>query len=145
MALPCKEHSQKSKGYGTATWKGISLALHRKVYCLHNNVSMESIKGLVVRHVCDNMRCIEPTHLLIGTQKQNIADMFSRGRAHKRAGEDSPLAKLDWDTVRYIRETYVPHSRVNGGAALARRFGVDQSIVSEILSGKRWKEEPSGP
>lgn len=36
--------------------------------------------GLVVRHVCDNPPCVNPLHLLAGTQKENIADMMARGR-----------------------------------------------------------------
>lgn len=31
-------------------------------------------------HLCDNRACIEPSHLKLGTQKENIADMFNKGR-----------------------------------------------------------------
>ena len=39
-------------------------------------------EGLIVRHTCDNPRCCNPHHLILGTRKDNTADMISRGRAH---------------------------------------------------------------
>lgn len=36
--------------------------------------------GLVVRHMCHNRRCVNPAHLLIGTQADNIHDMIRAGR-----------------------------------------------------------------
>lgn len=37
-------------------------------------------KGLVVRHTCDVRECVNPDHLILGTQKDNIRDMHDRGR-----------------------------------------------------------------
>lgn len=37
--------------------------------------------GLQINHHCDNPRCVNPEHLYAGTQAQNTADMFARGRA----------------------------------------------------------------
>ena len=36
--------------------------------------------GSVVRHRCDNEACINPDHLIVGTQKENIADCIRKGR-----------------------------------------------------------------
>jgi hypothetical protein len=37
-------------------------------------------RGLVVRHRCDTPSCVNPDHLLLGTQKHNVADCIERGR-----------------------------------------------------------------
>ncbi|UGO47583.1 HNH endonuclease [Morganella phage vB_MmoP_Lilpapawes] len=34
--------------------------------------------GMVVRHTCDNKRCVNPNHLLLGTRKENTHDMLER-------------------------------------------------------------------
>ena len=37
--------------------------------------------GMCACHTCDNPRCMNPHHIFLGTQKENIADMFAKGRA----------------------------------------------------------------
>jgi hypothetical protein len=55
-----------------------------KFYLLHRFIYEQMFgpiaPGLVVRHKCDNSLCINPEHLELGTQKQNMADMIKRGR-----------------------------------------------------------------
>ena len=57
-----------------------NVKVHRLVCELHSG---EDITGYVVRHTCDNPRCINPDHLLKGTVRDNIRDMDSRGRRYK--------------------------------------------------------------
>ena len=61
----CVEHSQggNKQVYAVVKRGGVNLGLHRLVYCEANNVTLEEIKGLVVRHKCDNRRCINPDQL----------------------------------------------------------------------------------
>lgn len=94
--------------------------------------------GGVVMHSCDNRLCINHAHLSLGTQQQNMQDMVDKGRGNPQKGEDRPLAKLTWEDVSFIRETYIPKHRLRGGAALGRKFGVAQSVISEVVNNKTW-------
>jgi hypothetical protein len=92
--------------------------------------------GLVVRHRCDNPPCIEPEHLILGTQRQNVADMFKRGRCN-RAGERNNTAKLTVDAVQAIRAKHAVGQSVRN---LSRDYGVSESQVKNIVTRKQWKE-----
>lgn len=92
--------------------------------------------GLVVRHTCDNPPCIEPTHLVLGSQAQNVADMFERGRAD-RTGERNNAAKLTAESVQAIRAKHAVGQSVN---SLSRDYGVSVSQVKNIVTNKQWKE-----
>ena len=39
-------------------------------------------EGMVIRHTCDNPACCNPNHMIVGTNKENTADMIARQRAH---------------------------------------------------------------
>ena len=53
--------------------------LHRVAWEAHNAEPIP--EGMIVRHTCDNPACINPEHLVLGTHKDNTADMINRGRA----------------------------------------------------------------
>ena len=68
--------SLDSNGYGQKMVKG---RLHRA----HRLVLQElhvPIAGMVVRHICDNRACVNPNHLTVGTQADNVRDMLDRHR-----------------------------------------------------------------
>lgn len=93
-------------GYG-AFWTGhSSINAHRVSYLLYKGSIPD---GLLVRHTCDVPQCVNPEHLLLGTQKQNVADKFFRNRQADVSGERNPRAILSHDDVKKIR------SRALGG------------------------------
>lgn len=133
---PCWEFPKLSEnGYGRICEKGGSVAAHRVAYEEHKGPIPE---GLVVRHSCDNPPCVNPDHLLVGTNKDNTRDMFDRGRARRHRGEQHYAASLTWEQVREMRrlnaEFGVPQN------SLSRLLGVNQSVVQGIIAGKTWKE-----
>lgn len=66
-------------GYPRTFWKGSSNGkLHRIIWELYNN---KSAKGFVIRHTCDNPKCINPDHLIIGSSVENTADRTVRDRS----------------------------------------------------------------
>lgn len=82
---------------------------------------------------CDNRY----TNLRWATPKQNAADRVQHG-THLR-GAASPNAKLDWATVREIRQART--GQRGEICEISRRFGVPQVTISRILRGVRWKED----
>ncbi len=82
----CIDHGQKGTGlgYGSARYPTLkvkgSVRMHRAVYCLHNGLRLEDIAEQVVMHTCDNARCINPEHLRLGSQRENMLDMRNKGR-----------------------------------------------------------------
>jgi Pectobacterium phage endonuclease len=96
-------------------------------------------RGEMVRHTCDNPPCVNPDHLLVGDQTQNMADSITRGRFAR--GEDKPLtARLTAQDVREIRALI----KVPGvtQSELARRYGVTRTSISHIKSGRTWAHLP---
>ncbi len=65
------------QGYGKFKLNGEVLYAHRVAWVLKNG---EIPEGIVVRHDCDNSKCVNDEHLLLGTHYDNVADRVERGR-----------------------------------------------------------------
>jgi len=83
-----------NKGYGfisTGGYGGGLKAAHRLSWELHKGPIAD---GYLVCHRCDVRCCVNPEHLFIGTQLDNIRDMYSKGRArnvsYKLRGKPRP-------------------------------------------------------
>ena len=144
MTTPCREHTAcvNGQGYGVVRHKGKARLAHRVAYCEAHGISLDAIGGKVVRHSCDNPRCIEPEHLVIGTQAENVQDMLDRGRQRYvpfavRSGTENPMSKLDYEKAKTIRLEY---SAGTTQKELAARFGVSSSLISYVVSNKIWDE-----
>lgn len=139
--LPCLDHGQcpgQPKVYGTVKRGGVTHGAHRAAYAKAYGLDVATLKG-VVQHSCDNPRCIEPTPLVLGTYASNTADMLAKGRHWVPEGADSPHAILTEEQVLEIRARYKPRCRINGCRALGREFNVGNHTVSDIVTGKTWR------
>ena len=65
----------KSHGYGVFWINGKLLRAHRVAWSIYNGGIPE---GLLVLHKCDNPACVNPDHLFIGTQQDNVDDMITK-------------------------------------------------------------------
>jgi len=94
-------------------------------------------EGMFVLHKCDNRACVNPSHLFLGTQKDNMADcsMKGRSRTKPRYGSENPYAKLTEAHVKIIRYIGNRLSQQH----LADALGVTQSNVGHVLRGNTWK------
>ncbi len=71
-------------GYGQAHYKGKPYGAHRLAWLFTFN---DLPADLGVLHKCDNMLCVRPSHLFLGTPKQNTADMIAKGRRGSNLGK----------------------------------------------------------
>ena len=127
------------KGYGILRLDGKLQRAHRLMYELtHGKIST----GGVVRHTCDQPSCINPAHLVIGSQADNVRDMFERNRQNKAQGEACGQSKLTPSQVIEIRQSYIKGKYGGGAGALAKRFGVSKPSVQAILRGDTWRHLP---
>lgn len=86
--------------------------------------------GMVVRHKCDNPACINPEHLELGTQKENIQDCIKRNRFHTCKGGNQ-LTKLNTKDVLEIRNS---NQKVK---QIASNYNVSISLIYQIKRGDR--------
>jgi hypothetical protein len=146
-------------GYGYFKWDGKQGKAYRYSWTLHNGPIPT---GMCVLHRCDTPSCVNPAHLFLGTQADNVRDMdakgrrgtvegmtrdpaqFQRGEQHwtKRApdrvrrGEAVAHAKLTWAEVAEIRAAV---ARGDVQRHVAARYSVSPMIVSRIVRQQIWK------
>jgi hypothetical protein len=88
--------------------------------------------GLCVCHHCDNPPCVRPSHLFLGTHKENSEDMVRKGRSTK--GIKNPMARLTPEKVKAIRACVGMTQR-----EIAEKFGVAQNTINHVLLNHTWK------
>lgn len=96
--------------------------------------------GQYALHHCDQPLCIEPTHLYIGTQQDNVNDMMSRGRHGygDNYGSAHPSSKLTGDQVREIKRRI---AQGESQSSVAKDYPVGRSQIANIISCGSWKRE----
>lgn len=114
-------------GYGRL-WTGAQFArAHRAAWCLCNGPIPDD---LLVCHTCDVRSCVEPSHLFLGTNDENSADMVAKNR--QALGERNGLSKLTPDLVVRIYTTDL------NTKALAELYGVSDTNIRDIRRGDIW-------
>jgi hypothetical protein len=137
MDKPCKDswRATNKRGYHTCltSFNGQTHYLyHRLVFAKTYNHTFKP--GELIRHTCDNPWCVEPTHLLLGTDADNAKDRRDRKRCGW--GDKQPATILTESDVREIRSLY------EAGWAqieLAKEFDVSKSCIAKIVLRLRWK------
>lgn len=122
-------------GYGDFNlgrkYKVISRKAHRASYQLYvGNIP----EGMLICHTCDNRRCVNPTHLFLGTIEANNKDCVRKGRNCR--GEKQGRSVLTEEIVRQILNDF------GEGLSLykvANKYQIKISCARKILIGKTWK------
>lgn len=102
--------------------------------------------GLCVCHRCDVGLCVNPDHLFLATQKENVADMLSKGRKIiGLSGQHGNHAKGEWNGQAKITyaEAKEMQTRYDAGerniAALSRAFDMSESQTRRIVWRQSWR------
>lgn len=119
------------KGYGELSIGRRNLQTHRFAWeLMHGAIP----PGKQVLHDCDTPACVNPAHLRLGTNADNMADRNAKGRT--ACGERSGTAKLSTDAVAAIRARLAAGET---GRALAREYGVTDATIVAIRHNRTWK------
>ena len=94
-------------------------------------------EGLLVRHSCNNRRCVNPLHLELGTHQDNMNDRNLAGRQARPKGEKNGMAVLTEEEVTRIREMI--SSGQHKQYEIAEVFCVSASLISHIKHGRYWR------
>lgn len=86
-------------GYGRLVRGGKHLYAHRWTYQQEHGPIPA---GMLVRHTCDNPPCVNPEHLVLGTQADNMRDMAERGRSYWRNRDSCSQGHLYTEENTYI-------------------------------------------
>ena len=123
--------SKSAFGHGELAYKGKKYRAHRLSYIAYIGPIPE---GLVVCHYCDNPSCINPEHLFLGTQAENLADAMRKNRmkAPFVNGEKHGMSKLTKIDVLKIRQDSRPYNQI------AKDFGVSPSTIKRAKTGQTW-------
>jgi hypothetical protein len=131
----CWEWSSTLRGgYGRINIDGKWVSTHRLAYEQFIGPIPE---GMLIRHLCHNTRCCNPSHLATGTAQENAQDAIDAGRFTR--GTTNGNAKLQEPDVIAIRQNPARLTTKQ----LAAQFGVSTGTISEVRTGKVWRHVPS--
>lgn len=118
-------------GYGRFAVSSRRCLAHRVAFFLHYGVDPGE---LLVMHTCDNTICVNPEHLKLGTNDENMADMVSKKRSP--FGENSPRAKLKESEVVQIREMRRLGVRIS---VISRLFKINWNTINQVVNYITWR------
>lgn len=117
-------------GYGCFKLNRKSVGAHRVSYEIHNG---KINKNMVICHHCDNPSCVNPEHLFVGTQKENLLDRKLKGRSVE--GNKNGRCKLSDKDILAIKRLLAEKIDQRD---IAKSYGVAQTTISAINLNKSW-------
>lgn len=119
-------------GYGVVrVGKRSAVSAHRVAWETANEKQIPV--DMCVLHRCDNKRCVNPDHLVLGTPQDNTLDSLAKGR--KRTGTRMANHKLEISDLKIIRTS---HRSTN---QLAAEFGVCWKTIDRVRRGLAYRND----
>ena len=136
----------RNRGYGATPYNGWTQAAHRVSWQIHRGPIP---KGICVLHKCDNPPCVRPSHLWLGSVKDNNVDAKLKGRTARgdkngthlhperlQYGESHHGSVLTEQKVKEIRQ------KAKLGVIydkLSEEYNIARSTISQVVRRQTWK------
>lgn len=120
-------------GYGSLRWEGKMQLAHRVFYKVYVGAIIEKKQ---INHSCHNRKCVNPDHLYLGDQFDNMKDMKKAGRDNYPKGSKHFKAKLTEEQVLLIRK------RIDQGetaASVSKNLKIARSTIYNIKAKNTWR------
>jgi hypothetical protein len=117
-------------GYGKFMINGKRWSSHRLIYKMFYK---DFNKDLFVLHKCDNRKCVRPSHLFQGTNKDNMDDMCRKNRQARLRGELNGNSKLSNKEIAEIRNI-CRGKKYGMYKKLSEKYGVLPDTISSIVN-----------
>lgn len=124
-------YCDNKKGYGRIRWRGRPHVASRVAWEIAHGIPDDD---LFVLHSCDNPRCVNPAHLFLGTNQDNIDDRERKNRNRPPRGEKHWCSKLTDSQVLEIRSRYAAGE--TNQRQLGREYGVSGVQIGNIIHNK---------
>lgn len=124
--------AKSHNGYGLRKHKGKMVKAHRFSYCDAAGIGLDEIKGQLVLHSCDTPACIEPTHLRLGSNKDNSVDMVQRDRECSGVLHRSNRL-TETQVIEIFESTKTLHE-------LAAIYSITFGMAGHIKQKRKWKK-----
>ena len=128
----CDSHKTDRDGYPQCHRYGHSYTVHRWIYMQEHDIDHLPFE-VKIRHTCDVPSCINPNHLLSGSQRDNSIDMVNRGRCNHVKGTAHHNNRLTNEDVLNIK-TNVDSTLV----ILSKKYNVSTTTISRIKNNEMW-------
>lgn len=118
-----------NKGYGIVRYYGKTIMAHRASWIYHNG---DIPSGMNVCHKCDNPICINPRHLFIGSQRENMLDMIEKNRSNYTRGKSHPSCILVENDIPRIFDMF--HIQKMTKRAISKILEVSSTTIGKVLN-----------
>lgn len=120
-------------GYGRVKHKGRTYRVHRLMGHFYLGLALND-KHIFVCHKCDNKKCCNPSHLFLGTNRDNQLDALHKGKIS--TGDFARNTKLSDKDVKFILSRYKKRDKQFNMVTLAKKFNVGTTQIARIIHGQ---------
>lgn len=129
IGAKCGKRNDMLNKYGYLTMNKIQFKAHRVSWVIHNG---KIPNNLHVLHKCDNVTCVNPSHLWLGTHQDNMRDKLKKGRNCK--GSKHPRARLNEKSAKFIKNN-IGKIRI---IEMSKILKVTFNTVWKVVNGYSW-------